>query len=259
MAIYYHELPSEAALAQIRQHFSGSEARKWLIGGREGGVMIESFMVQGIECQVIHITVTAWQQQMKDVLEQHVVNVPLHKAMSGMQKAIALFGEADIAACQAQINDFPAALAEKMVQTHLVFFPIWALPHQFSARDGALFYVQSLLEAAQNLLGVLAGLNHCYYTTFQFKYLRQFVAKLKLAPPNLAERLEQLFNLGVSASAVAEAGLLLEGLLAETVVLLEHHLPQVNVEPLRRRLGLRPQAWQPGDLAGIGDITVQEL
>jgi hypothetical protein len=79
-----------------------------------------------------------------------------------------------------------------MVRHHLQFFPMWGIPHQFTARDARLFYTQSLLENVQNVLGVLAGLNKVYYSTFQFKRSEKFIAKFLISPPNLYQRLEQL-------------------------------------------------------------------
>jgi predicted nucleotidyltransferase len=239
MAVYYSELPSEEDLAKVRQTLTGSSERRWLLGDREKGTLIESFAVGGVECQVIHSTTEAIQEQINSILLEHQVVTPTHKAMSGLLKCIPFFGEDLIQSWKTRIAQFPEPLAEKMVRHYLNFFPIWGLTHQFTQRDARLFYQQSLLEAVQNLLGLLSGLNRVYYSTFQFKRSRKFTQTLKIAPEGLYERLERLFELDVSV-----AGAELEALVQETLALVEAHMSQVDTQPARRRIGWRQQPWQ---------------
>ncbi len=79
-----------------------------------------------------------------------------------------------------------------------------------------------LLEAAFNLLGVLAALNRVYYARFELKRLRRLVAKLALASPELADRLESLFRLP-PAEAADELG----KLVVETRELVARELPEL--------------------------------
>jgi hypothetical protein len=93
-----------------------------------------------------------------------------------------------------------------------------------------------LLEAAFNLLGVLAALNRVYYARFELKRLRRLVAKLPLASPELADRLESLFRLP-PAEAADELG----KLVVETRELSRGSSPSsscrygVRREPVRKR------------------------
>ncbi|HEU4742639.1 MAG TPA: hypothetical protein VFS50_13685 [Meiothermus sp.] len=239
MMVYYQVLPSEEEFSQARAQNRGSE-RKWFVGNRAEGTVMEAYSVGGVEVQIVHYTLEAWEKQMAVVLEQHDVSTPLHKALSGMLKGIPLYGEPIIQGWKARIRDFPQALAEKMVNHYLNFFPVWGYQHQFAARDATLFYYQSLLEAAQNLLGVLAGLNRVYYSTFQFKRTKKFVEGLKIAPPNLAERIEGLF---VSPLEVVAPGL--EDLVQETAALVETQMPQVDTAKAKQPLGWRQEPWKP--------------
>lgn len=239
MAVYHSELPGEEELASIRETLSGSAERRWLLGDRAKGTVIESFVVGGVECQVIHATPEAVKEQIDSIVLEHQVLTPSHKAMSGLLKGVPLFGEALLRGWKDLLAEFPEPLAEKMVRHYLNFFPIWGLTHQFTQRDATLFYQQSLLEAAQNLLGVLSGLNRVYYTTFQFKRSRKFIEGLHLRPHNLYERFERLFDVDVEA-----AGRELEDLVESTLALLEQHMPQIDTQAARRQIGWRQQPWQ---------------
>ena len=98
-----------------------------------------------------------------------------------------------------------------------------------------------LVESAYNLLGVLAGLNRLWFTSFQFKRARAFVSQLTIAPSGLGDRLEALFELE-STAAVAE----LEALVAETQVLLAEHMPGFD-SAMRRGPGTREIPWNLTD------------
>jgi len=87
---------------------------------------------------------------------------------------------------------------------------------------------------------VLAGLNHLYFSSFQFKGLHRFVGKIHLVPDRRAERLDFVFALDP-----VTAGIEMERLVDETVSLVEVHMPVVDTAPSRRRLGLRHQTWEP--------------
>lgn len=239
MSIYYEELPSEEELQLARQQNQGSE-HLWVIGDRSEGAFVESYSVKGVECQFGHSTIKQWEKDISTILEQHDVKSPMMKAMSGTLICIPLYGEKLIQQWQAKIANYPDAMAQAMVEQYLKFFPLWGLQKHLAERDVTLFYYQILVESAQNLLGVLSGLNRLYYSTFQFKRMGYFVKQMSIAPTNLTERLESLFcaDPHVAASQI-------EQLVQETLALVETYMPQVDTSSVRRRLGWRQQPWQP--------------
>lgn len=238
LTIYYaDELPSEEALAAIRQQHGAAE-RKWLLGDRAAHSFAEAYDLQGIEVQIGHTTIAAWEESIAQVLEKLDVASPLQKAMEGTLACQALYGEAYIDGWKAHLAAYPPALAEAMVKNHLAFFPLWGLEPHFRTRDATVWYYQILVEAAQNLVGVLAGLNRLYFTTFQFKRMGRFLQQMEIAPPDLATRLERLFH-----SNQPDAPAELEALVAETIALVETYMPTVDTTKAKRRLGWRQQPW----------------
>nr|PZN28976.1 MAG: hypothetical protein DIU80_09940 [Chloroflexota bacterium] len=239
LILYYDELPAEDELRAMRERSGGGE-RSWLIDDVAGGALLEAYPVRGVECQCGHITVARWERDMAEVLERHTVETPLHKALDGMLHAMPLHGDELVRGWQARVAAYPPKLAEAMVRHYLSFFPLWSLQERLGARDAALWIIQGLTEAAYNILGVLAGLNRRYYTTFQFKRMRRFVAGLAVAPERLAERLERIVLVEQAA-----AGPELAALGGETLALVERHMPQVDTAQVRRQLARRAEPWAP--------------
>lgn len=240
LTIYYDaELPSEDDLTLIRQHHGAAE-RKWLLGDRAEGGFAEAYDLDGIEVQIGHTTIANWEADIAKVLIELDCDSPLQKALEGTLACQALYGAAYIDQWQARLAAYPPALAEAMVKKHLAFFPIWGLEAHFRTRHAPIWYYQILVEAAQNIVGVLAGLNRLYFTTFQFKRMGRFVQQMTIAPVDLTLRLERLFA-AEQSMALAE----LEALVAETITLVETYMPTIDTTKAKRRLGWRQQPWQP--------------
>jgi len=123
-----------------------------------------------------------------------------------------------------------------MIERHWRFFPIWYVERQVAGRDALLWRQEILVNAAFDLLAVLAALNRLYFTRFQLKRMRKLVGRMRLAPPDLAGRLERLVADG--EGAVPE----LERLVAETQALVAAELPDLELR-LRQPVGARREPW----------------
>ena len=243
MTMYYaDELPSEEVLAAIREAH-GAPERKWAMGDRASNSFAEAYEVDGIEVQIGHTTIAVWEATMAEVLEKLTCDTPIQKALEGTLNCIALHGADYLDRWQEQIRAYPPELAAAMVKKHLAFFPVWGLEVHFKTRDATIWYYQIMVEAAQNLLGVLAGLNQLYFATFQFKRTGRFVAEMAIAPPNLAQRIETIFQ-----SDMPRALRELEMLVAETIALVEQYMPDIDTAHAQRRIGWRHEPWVPHEL-----------
>jgi hypothetical protein len=197
-------------------------------------------VVDGVDCQVAHTTIAAWEDDMRSVLERLEVESPIQKALGGLLDGMPLYGERLIEQWQARTAVYPDALAQAMVTQYLRFFPIWYVADRLAMRDAALWLYQTYVESAQNILGVLAGLNRLYYSTFQFKRMRAFIGKMRFAPDDLADRLERLFT-APRNEAITD----LEALARETVALVRAYMPEVETPNQPPLAGQRAQPWTP--------------
>jgi hypothetical protein len=239
MTVYYDgELPSEEALAAIREGH-GAPERAWLLGDRADGNFAEAYELDGIQAQIGHATIAAWENDIGEVLDRWNPDTPLHKAMSGTLECVAVHGEDLIDRWKARIRAYPDGLARKMVETRLSIFPVWYVQDALDARDATLWHFQIRVETAYALLGILAGLNRLYFTTFQFKKMRRFVGEMRVKPERLAERLEALFAQTPAAGAAS-----LEALTRDVLALVEREMPDVDIARIQRRVGGRRPRWE---------------
>ena len=238
MIVYYDTLPSEEVLLAAYERNQGEERR--LIGDMEQDACLEIYKVQGVECQIAHSTVAGWERDMATVLEQLDVTSPLQKALAGTLDAIPLYGETLVRTWQAQIATYPDALAQAMVKHYLTIVPVWGIQQRLESRDATIWHYQLLVEASLGILGILAALNHLYYSTFQFKRMHHFVAQMKIAPENLAARLEALFHMDAVPAAAT-----IEDLVREIADIVEQQMPEIDMTSLRKSIGWRQRPWQP--------------
>ena len=239
MTMYYEEsLPDDDALNPIRDGLGGSE-RRWLLGDRNSGSFAEAYELHGIEVQIGHTTIASWEKTIALVQEELDVESSAQKALEGTLNCKALYGDAYINQWKERISSYPAALGEAMVKKNLQFFAIWGLEPHFSTRDATIWYHEILVEIAQRLVAVLAGLNRLYFTTFQFKRQRRFIEQMAIKPEHFADRLEGLFSAELHSTLTE-----IEALVSETIALVEIHMPTIDTSTAKRRLGWRHQPWK---------------
>lgn len=236
LLLYVDELPAQETFTQIREAVGGKNASRR--GEPTGDFSSEEFDVNGVRTEVSFVTVARAEQRLDRLLDDvEEFDSPLQKILSGMLEGLPLLGDELVERWRARVGSFPEPLRRAMVERHWDFFPLWYYREAMAARDSELWRLDMLLDAAFNLLAVLAGLNRLYFTRFQLKRTRTLIAKMALAPPQLADRLESLFRLEPEAAADQ-----LGRLIGETRAIVAAELPDLEL-PLRFPPGTRQQRW----------------
>ena len=247
-ADYYSDIDLLCYVDQIPTHQVGAALRE-AVGGTKGlrralteDFSSEEFDVKGIRVELSFTTMRSMETRLDDLLERLVdIDTPSQKILSGVQEGLPLHGRELIDGWKTRIAHYPEPMRRAMVQRYWKFFPLWYGSAAMVKRDAELWRLDMLLEAAFNLVGVLAGLNRLYFTRFQFKGARAYVARMNLAPVRFANRLESLFDLNPEAAAAE-----LERLVEETQALVEAELPGFDVG-MRFPPGTRQQPWSQAD------------
>ncbi|MFN8661586.1 MAG: hypothetical protein U0075_06820 [Thermomicrobiales bacterium] len=237
LILYYEQSPAAEQLTAVRETLQARDIR--VSSDSETDSALEMYVLQGVECQVAHLPIATWERDMGTVLEDFEPATLVEKALTGLMSGIPLHGDDVITRWQERAAAYPDELARATVEHYLRFFPLWLVAEQWRTRDATIFYHQMLVEVSLNLLGVLAGLNRRYFSSFQFKRLHHFAAALPLAPDDFADRLDELFTLDPVAASMA-----LERLVEETIQLVEAHMPEVDTASARRVLRKRQRPWQ---------------
>lgn len=232
LLLYVDELPPEGRLEELREAVGGElplPIAPWLV----------QFYVDDVAVQVGYSTVAKIDEELDAALVrlEEVIGSANQKMLSGFLEGMPLHGEELIAAWRERVAAYPEELRRASIEHYWRFFPLWFYAPAMVERDAELWRLDVLLDAAFNVLGVLAALNRVYYARFELKRLHAFTAKLVLAPPELAKRLESLFRLP-PGDAADELGRLVE----ETRDLVTAELPDLELA-LRPPPGLAIQPW----------------
>jgi predicted nucleotidyltransferase len=232
LLMYYERLPSRAAFESALGELGGTIVRTGF--EHEDTDYDQFFELDGVQCQLAHITTAYFESELEKIVAGERLDTPYAKVVMGLLEGRPLrAGQIARWREQARYRDEYQRAA---IERHWKVFPLWAYEDYLRGRDAQLWRQQVLLEAAFDLLAVLAALNRVYFTDFEVKRMRDVVGQLELAPPNLAERLERLL---LPDTSPAE----LESLVAETQALLEEHLPDVELPPLRHAIGEKLEPW----------------
>lgn len=231
--VYCDELPAEEWIGSVIECVGGENRRH--IYPRTEDEHGESFELGRLQCQLAFVTVRCADAEVERVLAGEELESPLQKAVEGIVDGIALHGPELIDRWRERAADYPDSLRRAMIERHWRFFPLWYVDRQVADRDALLWRQEILIDAAFDLLAVLAALNRLYFTRFQLKRMRKLVGRMRLAPPDLADRLERLFEAEDAADE-------LERLVEETQALVAAELPDLELR-LRQPVGARREPW----------------
>jgi predicted nucleotidyltransferase len=241
LIVYCDELPAAERIGSVIDRLGGEDRK--LIYPRTEDEHGEAFELGRLQCQLAFVTVRCADGEVGRVLAGEELESPLQKAVEGIQDGIPLHGPELIERWRVRVADYPDSLRCAMIERHWRFFPLWYVDRQMAARDALLWRQEILVDAAFDLLAVLAALNRLYFTRFQLKRMRKLVARMRLAPPDLADRLERLFE-------VDDAAAELERLVAETQTLVGAELPDLELR-LRQPIGARRDPWDSDEELGV--------
>ena len=231
MSIVFDALPDEAELAAACRR-AGGGPWGWQSGSlREEGLAV-SFQLDDIEVQVVYTDPRLLQADLDELLVEHKPDTLNHKVAEGLLRAQPLIGADRLQTWRAQVASFPSALGDAMMRHYLAEPTPWRWFGLLLHRDAELWSRQLLNEACYRLFGVLAGLNRCYFTTYQFKRVRRFAAQLALAPPDLVGRTEALL-----VAPLPDAFAALHTLDGEVLALLQAHAPHIDQSAVQERRG----------------------
>jgi hypothetical protein len=197
-----------------------------------------------VQAQIGHATIATWETTSPKCWSGGTPTPRSTRRCRGRSNAWQSTGKDYIERWKARIRAYPDGLARAMVEKRLQIFPVWYVQDALDARDATLWHFQIRIETAYALIGILAGLNRLYFTTFQFKKMSRFFDQMRIKPERLAERVEALFG-----QTPAEAAASLEVLVREVLALVEREMPDVDVARLQRRVGGRRPRWEYADRA----------
>jgi hypothetical protein len=236
LILFVDALPADETLAQIREGVGGVNA---IARGRIEDFCGEEFELQGVRTEVSFSTVTRLERRIEELRlgPEEAVETPMQTVAIGVLDGFPLLGAELVESWRGRLLPYPEPLRRAMIERHWRFFPLWYHAPALARRDAELWRIEVLLEAAFDLLGVLAGLNRLYFTRHELKRMRALIARMERAPADLADRLESLFELDPE-----DAGATLAGLVEETRALVAAEYPDLDLS-LRFPPAARRAPW----------------
>ena len=221
LLVYYDVVPGAEALGEAA---SALGAQRY--GSRtdeEDSSVGERYLLDGIECQVAHVSVGSVEHLIEKVTVDHQLDEELLKVLSGLCDGLPIAGSDLVEEWRAQAT-ITEPLQRAMLAKRWRFFPWWYFQARLGARDTTIWRYDVLVQSAYALVGSLAALNGLYFSTLEFKRAGRFFDRFTVAPDNFGPRLERLFRAHAAASAAE-----LERLVAETRELVASRFPDFDL------------------------------
>jgi nucleotidyltransferase-like protein len=249
MLLYYEQVPSEEVLTKTARELRTERYRctAWSDGSGapdEHGCS-ERYLLDGIECQVAHESVGSFKREIRRLVVDLELSEELLKIMSGLFEGLPLYGE-ELVEQWRQSATLTDELQRALIEKRWKFFPWWYFQERLRARDTTVWRYDVLVQSVYGMVGVLAALNRLYFSTFEFKRASRFLSRLQVAPPNLAARLNALFEADEPASTAD-----LERLVGEVGALVAARFPDIDLAVEwgghQTPPGSREHAWNPDE------------
>lgn len=247
LIVYHERVPEDDVVAAVPRQLD-AESYRGIPWSDESGEpdergLGERYVLGGVECQLAHVSAGGLRRQIRKVVGDLELSEVLLKVMSGLHEGLPLHGEELIAGWRQQAR-FTEELQRATIEKRWKFFPWWYVQERLRSRDATAWRHEMLAQSVYAIVGVLAALNRLYFSTFEYKRAGTFVSRLEIAPPNLAARLDALFELDERRSTDE-----LERLVAETQAIVAEHLPDLDLslESGGRATppGARESPWDP--------------
>jgi hypothetical protein len=189
----------------------------------------------GISVDMIHMRVATVDQTIAAVLRDFDPDPSKQNLIAAIRMGICLHGEHLMARWRSETGVYPVQLKNSVVRRFGQIDHFWRLA-MWRAR-GDLTGVHGKIVATHGaILQVLAAINGIY--SYGFKHRETLIAQFAIAPANLRERLDASFSADHVAGEAA-----LRALVEEMYDLIERHVPDVDVQRLRKIFEYRRPLW----------------
>lgn len=174
----------------------------------------------------VHTLITSTERLLHAVLVQHSPKPDGLNTRQGLVDGIAFHGGDLVEAWKSRVTPYPRELAVPVIESAGVIDHFWRWGMLVERRNPVLL-AGMFSAVCEQVLSTLLAINRRYGP--KPKWLDSLTNNLDVAPRNLGDRLR-----GVFSADPASAAVLLTQLVEETFELVEVHLPEVDVERLRR-------------------------
>jgi predicted nucleotidyltransferase len=235
--IFWDQPPAEAEYQQIFERTGGHISQLWPYVPEENE-WSEHYYVHGVNIGISSFLTTTIDNYLRDALDRSVTDDEQQMRLAALRHAVPLYGAEVIEAWQARTLYFPRALAVALVQAQLGRDEAWWASDMWVERGAHLALMQLFCHMQEKILRILLAVNGIYMPDPRFKWAGKLIEQMTIKPPDLALRMEQIFEEPSTLAATK-----MQQLMEETLALVKRHLPEIDVAFAERWLRQRRAVW----------------
>lgn len=205
----------------------------------------EEMIIDGFHAATSTFLIATMERYLRDVLERCLLAPAAQTRIYSLQHAVTVKDDvALVEPWRARAAVYPDGLQRTMLEEYLPFEGFWYAEDMLVARDDLLLLYTLFTRIGRELLGALLGLNRLYLPTpDHIKHMDEMIGTMALKPPDLSARLKRSFRVEPTVGVQS-----LKALIAETLDLVDQHVPGFDTAPYRANFGKQRQTWDIDEL-----------
>lgn len=243
----WHDCYSDIELFIFWNEPPTDEDRKFPITKLEGEVIdfypyeeeewSESYIAEGIKLEISNFLTASIEGIIDDVVVSFSPDVYKQCLAAAVYDGVPLSGETLIKQLKEKIEQYPDELSIAMIKEYMYLGNDWTNREALLNREDWLMLYKVITDVQTNIMGMLSGLNKQYVHHPAFKWQKQTLESMAIAPKNISSRLESVF-LGIPQTSLRE----LEGIVLEVYQLIQREYPEMVLSSvIGKSLFLRPE------------------
>lgn len=191
----------------------------------------------GVMVEAIHYTTDYINRNFDAALMDYNPDPLKQNLIAGIIDAVPLHNAGLVQKWKERAANYPDGLRLAVVRQHAQIDHFWRSEMWLARGENLMMFYQSFVQAHQQMLHVLLGLNKVYY--FGLKWLDVVAGRFKVKPPDLLRRIRRAYQVD-PAEGVQEVSAVVE----DTYDLIEKELVEIDVEWLRTVFRYRRPLWE---------------
>ncbi|MFD1413071.1 DUF4037 domain-containing protein [Oceanobacillus jeddahense] len=197
----------------------------------------ESYVAEGIKLEISNFLTTSIKGIIDEVVESFHPDVYKQCLIAAVDDGVALSGGELIKQLKEKVNRYPDELIVAMIKKYMYLGNSWTNRAALLHRKDWLMLYKVMTDVQIHIMGMLSGLNRQYVHHPAFKWQKQTLQTMIIAPGNIYNRLEFVF-LGDPAAALSE----LEDIVQDVYRLIQREQPKIGISSVMdQALFLRPE------------------
>ncbi|WP_059106103.1 DUF4037 domain-containing protein [Shouchella shacheensis] len=197
----------------------------------------ETYITEGVKVEISNFLTDTINKMINDVILSFDTDLDKQCIVATVHYGVSLSGDLLINTLKDKVNNYPKELSIAMIKENIHLGNRWNNREALLNRMDWLMLYKVIVAVQTNIMGMLFGLNGLYVHHPAFKWQKQTLESMAIAPENIVNRLDSIFMDNPSIS-IRE----LEIIIQELYELIKQKHPQIDLSSvIDKSLFLRPK------------------